>query len=107
MGLERGWLREDLRGFLLASTRDPAAAQEVREERVFCVMAGGQGQPRPFPNYRTAPAMILTWFPSFVDEANLPIPVARIQLKYHTARIKVRLLWMVLTGCKPEVNGNV
>lgn len=51
--------------------------------------------------------MILTWFPFFVDKANLPIPIARIQLKYHTAGIKVRLLWLVLTGCKPEVNGNV
>lgn len=40
------------------------------------------------------------WFPSFVDKANFPIHIARIQLKYHTGRIKVRLLWLVLTGFK-------
>jgi hypothetical protein len=46
--------------------------------------------------------MILTWLPTFVDKANLPIPIARIQFKYHTARVKVRFLWLVFSGCKPR-----
>lgn len=38
---------------VLAPTRDVVVAQEAMEEHAFCVMAGKQGQPRLYPNYRT------------------------------------------------------